>query len=266
MISFFELESQKLDELCELQIKRKLSSSIDIWFQATIEACLELIGKDFNPNERNEEGATILEYVIRTGRLDLVKFLIEAGANVNICNNDNEYPLEVAAYAREIFDYLEPLTSSEVKAKILLQATISSQYKVIQALIDSGIDVDAHRKKAISKSNGRTPLIIAVQQGNEKLVKMFLEAGADPNLKDEDSGTTPLFSAVKRQYVYLTRLLLENGADVTISDDNGDTALGIVMKLQNETELPQKNKLRNKKIIDLLIKAGATQARSSFNR
>ena len=249
MISFFELESQKFDELYQLKIKRKLLSSLDVWLEAKIEACLELIDKDFDPNETNEEGERILGHIITTGRLDLVKFLVESGAEVNICGYEDDYPLHMAACqaSREIYNYLEPLTTSTIKARILLQATINDEYEVIQALIDSGIDVDAHKEKGIRSLNGRTPLIISVQQGNEKIVKMFLQAGANPNLKDEDSGTTPLISAVKRQYIYMTRLLLENGADVNIPDENGDTALKVAMKL------------RNKKIIDLLIKEGATQ-------
>lgn len=253
MLSFFELESQKLDKLYKLKIKRKLPSTLDVWLQAKIEACLELVNQDFDPNERNEEGETILEHIIITGRLDLVQFLVEAGADVNICNNDHEYPLEFAAYkTREIFDYLEPLTSFKVKGISLVQSTVNGEYEMIQALIDTGIDVDAYKE-----SSGRTPLIISVQQGNIKLVKMFLEAGANLNLKDRNSGTSALISAVKRQYVHITRLLLENGANVDITDQSGDTALDVAMKFKNEKGLSPKKKLRNKKIINLLIEAGA---------
>ena len=156
MISFFELESQKFDELYQLKIKRKLSSSQDVWLEAKIEACLELIDKDFDPNETNEEGERILGHIIMTGRLDLVKFLVESGAEVNICGYEDDYPLHMSARqaSREIYNYLEPLTTSTIKGRILLQATINNEYEVIQALIDSGINVDAHREKGIRDLNG----------------------------------------------------------------------------------------------------------------
>ena len=83
---------------------------------------------------------------------------------------------------------------------------------------------------------------------------MFLEAGANPNLKDEDSGNTPLISVVKRQYIYMTRLLLENGANLNIPDKTGNTPLEIAMDLQIDAKMTLKNKLRNQQIIDLLIK------------
>ena len=257
MVSFFQLKSQKFDELYELhrRIKSKKSwNEIDL--QATIEACLELFNSEFDPNEINEEG-TILLNIIGTERLDWVKFLVETGADVNLDHDEWGYPLEIAARStsKEIYNYLEPLTHPEIKNYIFITSTVNHDYQTLQVLIDSGIDVDSPREY----ENGRTPLIIAVQQGNDKIVKMFLEAGANPNLRDEDSGTTPLISAIKRQYIYMTRLLLENGADINISDQNGYTALEIAMKLQNKKELSHKKKLRNKKIIDLLIDVSATQ-------
>lgn len=255
MLSFFELESQKLDKLYELKIKRKLPSTLDVWLQAKIEACLELVNQDFDPNERNEEGETILEHIIITGRLDLVQFLVEAGANVNICNNDSEYPLENAARlaSEDIFNYLEPLTNLKPKHRIFITSTVNHEHKILQRLIASSIDVDSPKEY----ESGRTALIIAVQQGNDRIVKMLFKAGANPNLKDENSGTSPLISAVKRQYVHVTRFLLENGANVNITDRSGFTALETAIKLQNEKDLSPKKKLRNKKIIDLLIEAGA---------
>ena len=130
----------------------------------------------------------------------------------------------------------------------------NSEYKVIQALIDSGIDVDAYTEKVAKTPNGRNPLIIAVKQGNIKMVKMFLEAGESPNLKDEDSGTTPLISAVRYQYVHITRLLLENGANLNIPDKTGNTPLEIAMNLPIDINNTHKNKLRSKKIIYLIIR------------
>ena len=257
MVSFFYLKSQKFDVLYELNRKIKNKKSWEeIYWAATIEACLELFGFEFDPNEVNEEG-TILLSIIGTERLDLVKFLIKKGADANFYHKEGGYPLENAAHlaSDDIFDYLEPLTNLKVKYRIFITSTVNHEHKILQRLIASSIDVDSPKEY----ESGRTALIIAVQQGDDRIVKMLLIAGANPNLKDKDSGTTPLISSVRRQYVYMTRLLLENGADVNVPNEDGETAIEIAMKLQNRKELSHKKKLRNKKIIDLLFKAGATQ-------
>ncbi|WP_204102207.1 MULTISPECIES: ankyrin repeat domain-containing protein [Spirulina sp. CCY15215] len=254
MKSFFDIKSQKFDEFYEQNQKslNKISWN-EIDSKAAMETFSELFDLDseFNPNEINEDNTILLE-AITTGRLEWVEFLVRKGADVNFGHKEGGYPLEIAAgmALKEIYDYLEPLTDIEIKHFIFISFTVNHEHKPLQTLIDSSIDVDSPRENG----NGRTPLIIAVQQGDEKMVKMLLQAGANPNLKDDVSGTTPLISAVKGQYLYLTRLLLDNRADVNISDINGDTAFEIALNLRNEKQLSYKKKLRNEKIIDLLIK------------
>lgn len=254
MKSFFQLKSQKFENLYKLNAKHisKISwNKIDL--QASVAACLELSNYNFDPNEADEE-TTILLDIIATEKLDLVEFLVKKGADANFYHKEGGYPLENAARlaSDDIFNYLEPLTNLKTKYQIFITSTVNNEHEILQRLIASSINVDSPKEYG----NGRTPLIIAVQEGNEKMVKIFLEAGANPNLKDEDSGTTPLISAVKRQYIYMTRLLLKNGADVNICDKYGDTPLEIAMKLHNEKKLRNKNKLRTQRIIDLLIQGG----------
>jgi ankyrin repeat protein len=64
-------------------------------------------------------------------------------------------------------------------------------------------------------------------------VKILLEAGADPNLIDEDSGITPLISAVRGQYLGIICLLLQAGAKTNDKDSNGKTALDVAKEIKN---------------------------------
>jgi ankyrin repeat protein len=60
---------------------------------------------------------------------------------------------------------------------------------IVQQLLETGkIDIN-------SKGNdGRTPLLLAITNGHEAVVKQLLEAKADVNLKDTN-GLTPLLLA-----------------------------------------------------------------------
>lgn len=116
MISFFDLMEQKYDQFYQ-QEKAGILTDESPWYKATIEACLELVHSEFNPNERNYGEGTILCYIVETGKLDLVKFLVESGADVNITSYDEmTFPLgEAARYGyQEIYDYLFPLTNAEL--------------------------------------------------------------------------------------------------------------------------------------------------------
>ena len=113
-------------------------------------------------------------------------------------------------------------------------------------------------KKEINFQNGRrqTSLIIACRNSNtycdNEIVKLLLENGADPNLKDID-GCTALMKACiyfnNYSNIETVKLLLENGADINLKDYNGYTALMMACKYSNTRSDP--------KIIKLLLENGA---------
>lgn len=87
--------------------------------------------KDINVRDSSELYWTPLMYAVFEESLDMVKLLIEAGADVNIRGSDpDEFPLNISAYLcknafshshefarnKKIFDYLAPLTSPELQA------------------------------------------------------------------------------------------------------------------------------------------------------
>jgi ankyrin repeat protein len=58
------------------------------------------------------------------------------------------------------------------------------------------------------------------------VVKLFLERGADPNIKNK-YGATPLHKAAFSSRVDVVRLLLVHGADQTVKDEDGRTPLDL---------------------------------------
>lgn len=85
---------------------------------------------DINARDSSELDWTPLMYAVHEEDLDMVKLLIEAGADVNVRGSEpDEFPLNLAAYRcqnafsysneyirnKNIFDYLAPLTSPELR-------------------------------------------------------------------------------------------------------------------------------------------------------
>jgi ankyrin repeat protein len=92
---------------------------------------------------------------------------------------------------------------------------------------------DAYRSTGSYEGNGwrgctywtkRSPLSRAAEMGREKVVKVLLENGANPNFKDT-SGVTPLSRAVQVNCQAIVNLLLAHGAIVDLKDVNGRTPL-----------------------------------------
>ncbi len=71
---------------------------------------------------------------------------------------------------------------------------------------------------------GPWPLIDAIDAGNSKKVRAFLEAGANPNLRT-DRSQTPLHFAAARGDVISAKLLLRYGANTNVQSTSGDTPL-----------------------------------------
>ena len=74
------------------------------------------------------------------------------------------------------------------------------------------------------KSPGRTALEMAVDRKSMQIVKLLLEARADPNRKG-GYGWTPLMSACQNHQVEMINLLLKCGANPNLTNPFGDTAI-----------------------------------------
>jgi len=93
-------------------------------------------------------------------------------------------------------------------------------------LIDAGADCD------ITDEKNNTLLQIAVINQNEDIVKLFLDKN-DINARNSE-GKTPLLIAVENGNAEIADALIEAGADFGIIDENGNTFLHIAISDQNE--------------------------------
>ncbi len=176
----------------------------------------------------SDDGSTILMELAYAGNLEFVKFLVEAGADVNVVNKDGDFALHYAAVTghKAIFEYLYPLTRKELREKAkthlsrgeklakernqylidtLILAAQNGNIEQLKAVIVLGVNVNA-----ANPVNGEVAIHEACKKGHAEVVQVLLDAGADINR--EVNGETPLSVARQSNQLEVVQLLLANGA------------------------------------------------------
>ena len=109
-------------------------------------------------------------------------------------------------------------------------------FSLVAAHDVDGVRAAVSSSHSIVKSvdlNGSTPLDIALVEGDQKLIDVFLDAGADVNARN-NAGVTPLFFAVasKNRQTQLDALtkLLDHGADPNIRLPDGTHILHLLAR------------------------------------
>lgn len=152
-------------------------------------------------------GITTLMYAAKKGNIELVMSLIENGALVQDCDNQdhnaiwyakNENKKDVAEYLQTIFDLRDAIIREDIS---LIKRHLNTQVIDISKPIFgelTAVAMAATRSPTVLKTvinvlkenkedfdaplghSQRTPLFIAAYQGNLENVLLFLQAGADP--------------------------------------------------------------------------------------
>ena len=100
----------------------------------------------------------------------------------------------------------------------LRRASFFGAQKTAKLLLDAGANPN------VKDDKGRTALIRASENGNIEVVKLLLDRGANLEAKD-DWGRTALIWASWDGHIEVVKLLLDAGANPNAKDDKGRTAL-----------------------------------------
>lgn len=84
-----------------------------------------------------------------------------------------------------------------------------TEVEFFKKCIFAGLDMNQHNL------SGSFPLLMAVSNGGDDIVKLILDTGVDVNFFNQ-SGETPLTEAISRGFDDIVRLLLEYGANVNL--------------------------------------------------
>ncbi|RYG46872.1 hypothetical protein EON79_08960 [bacterium] len=148
-----------------------------------------LLAAGADPNQEDVDGKTPLHYA-RTPQM--ARMLLDAGADPRRTDQYSETPLqtvdepEVQRVLREAGANSLPLASESMSPLSL--SVYAGQTHLARMHLESGAPVDW------IEPDGETALIFAAQKGDEDMLELLIEFGADPNIQDR-KGRTALHRA-----------------------------------------------------------------------
>lgn len=150
---------------------------------------------------------------VELDQLNKVQLLVEKGADVN---GRSDFGVPVFTYA---------LGCVGTKGH-------PNGLSIVKFLISKGADLNEQPKL------GSPPLLQAAQANNAELVALLLEKGAKPDVAigppKYTTRRTALLTAVERGNIEMVRLLIKAGADLNLRDEQSRTALTIAVQMKQE--------------------------------
>jgi len=194
-------------------------------------------------NASDPDGTTALMYAIINAHFDTAAILIEAGADPNVADTTGT----TALYSAVDMHTMGPMLSRP--SPKLVDKLDSAD--IVKMLIARGANVNVRLKRPIigrhhtptgdaALGEGTTPLARAAKSNDLQLMRMLLDAGADPKLTLKDRTTVLMIAAAggavvgayavaipvtEASSIEAVKLCVERGVDVNAFNTNGQTAL-----------------------------------------
>ena len=191
-----------------------------------------------------EQGnSSLLHAAAQRGAIDVVRLLLEAGADANYCGEAGSTPLAEAvvrgqlACARELIPHTDLRICNASGNNVLHASIVTNQPEIFKLLLPHfADDIDVRTIKPHPPANpdgpyGNTPLQLACQGGYHAIVKALLAAGASRTAHDNDSFSCLHFAAQNGHLACVTLLIGRpenqkmNPAEIDARANQGQTAL-----------------------------------------
>ncbi|NXO25177.1 MYPT1 phosphatase, partial [Cisticola juncidis] len=207
-----------------------------------------LVENGANINQPDNEGWIPLHAAASCGYLDIAEYLISQGAHVGAVNSEGDTPLDIAEE-----EAMEELLQNEVNRQgVDIESARKEEERIMlrdaRQWLNSGHINDVRHAKS-----GGTALHVAAAKGYTEVLKLLIQAHYDVNIKDYD-GWTPLHAAAHWGKEEACRILVENLCDMEAVNKVGQTAfdvadediLGYLEELQKKQNLLHSEKREKK--------------------
>jgi len=208
--NFFNLNKRNQMKNISAILGRQLVK--EVRHNKTINEVKNLLNSGASANETNKNGYTPLFIASSRGRMDMIKFLLDRGADPN-----------------------KAVGWAEDEATPLIIATEKRNKEAMKLLLDKGAAPNKGDK------NGWTPLHVASKRSHYNLIRrnchidvltlLLSTQGIDVN-KADNRGYTALHWASRSGLLAVAELLLDKGADVNKRNNEGQTPLDVAKTVE----------------------------------
>lgn len=167
-----------------------VAAAVQKGFVSIMKLFIDALGMDLI---QKKEPKALLHIAAATGQLEMVKLLVQNGADASI-------------------------QAGEKGLNALHEASLIGNVEIVKFLLTTGLGIDSRAP------NGETSLHLASKTGQLEVCQCLIELGADVNAM-RTAGHGSIHFAAARGDIPLARLLLQNGADLEASAEAVGTPL-----------------------------------------
>jgi len=207
-----------------------------------LKAISELIANGQNINTTFKRHETLLHYAVEYGKFDIVKFLVEQGADMNIQGILKSTPLLIAisgAWRNDsIAEYLinkgANLNIVGLHGSTALRESIGNggygqNFKIFKLLIEKGADINFQCNECCN----RTVLLYCCSWGTKEMLQLLIDKNIDINQTD-CKGLNGLIYAIDANNIDIIKMLLKTEIDLKHKDNTQRTAIDHAKKKNNK--------------------------------
>ncbi|XP_028307527.1 ankyrin repeat domain-containing protein 26 isoform X7 [Gouania willdenowi] len=185
---------------------------------------LKQLAKKNDINQLDKENRTALHIACANGHVELVQFLVESKAKLDLCDNQNRSALMKAVQCQHercvsilLENHANPnLVDINGNTALHLAANIPSVSTAV-LLLQYDAEINSQNKE------GFTPLMVAVREDHIEMADFLLKEAAKVNLTDQRQRSSLMIAAGNGQ-IRMVRLLLQFDADIMLKDASGYSA------------------------------------------
>jgi ankyrin repeat protein len=213
-----------------------------------------------NINEQNDDKYTALMFACINKNKNIIKMLLNSGVNPDLKNKYGETALMILCENGKNYDVVNELLKvkhiidlKDFDSKTALYKAFKNEdYKICRLLLEHGADpnikydeetilmkcceyedevfvnfvnlfITMRADLNIKDNNGNTALMVAIENKNEKIIKMLINSGADLNIQNNEGFTVLMYSLdIELDYV---KFILKKGSNINLQDNSGNTVL-----------------------------------------